>query len=238
MQVKKSAYSAAHVRISNKANAAPLSQKTNVTPVSHNANATPSSQKANATLAQHNAMMVSPSINAGNAQQNPPSAEYLDSNVASRLLNVRRERMTLERQKQDWLIELARHRAIFSQTIPSADNKQQQSILLALSSKSVDDFVHGSVMLNYLSEHTRQENKEYLSLIQKISCVDAMIQNCARVEAAIGGVGTAIPPVPTTNSTSTPVPPFVPTANPVPPFVPTANPVTPFVPTANPIPTS
>lgn len=103
--------------------------------------------------------------------------------LETQIINVRTERQRWELQKKGLLSEFAHKQTAFAAVLPLPhEARHQQSILLALSSKSMDDFVHGTVMLNYLNAYRMRRNQAYINLVQNIHRANFSIQSCWKTE--------------------------------------------------------
>jgi hypothetical protein len=112
-------------------------------------------------------------------EQNVLRLKKLEEQIAK----IQHNRLLLERQKQALSIEFAKQQSAFISMLPSVNEKKpQQSILLALSSKSMDDFVHGEVMLNFLNNYVIKRNQTYVNLAQSISKTNFYMESCLKTE--------------------------------------------------------
>ncbi|GHS94194.1 hypothetical protein AGMMS49949_07910 [Alphaproteobacteria bacterium] len=103
--------------------------------------------------------------------------------LETRIVALRAERQRLERQHRMFLMELMQKQAAFASLFPVANETQpQQSLLLALSSPSVDDFVHHSVMLKAWNAYKMQQNYAYVNLVQNLKRTRFCLQSCWKME--------------------------------------------------------
>jgi hypothetical protein len=103
--------------------------------------------------------------------------------IEAQIKRVISERQRLEVQRQALIAEFTRQQAAFVSMLPSVNEKKpQQSILLALLSKSVDDFVHGELMLNFLSSSMIERNRRYVNLVQNINRTNFYIESYFQTE--------------------------------------------------------
>ncbi|MDR1208010.1 MAG: hypothetical protein LBJ89_01515 [Holosporales bacterium] len=108
------------------------------------------------------------------------------SEFDTQLKALKAKRLDLEFQKHALMTEFAQKQTAFAAILPSlTENKPQQSILLAMSSRSMDDFVHSSVMLNYLGAYFVRKNREYSNLRRSIREADVAIKNCDKYEVEL-----------------------------------------------------
>jgi hypothetical protein len=106
--------------------------------------------------------------------------------IDAQLKTLKARRLDLEFQKHALMTEFAQKQTAFAAILPSlTENKPQQSILLAMSSRSMDDFVHSSVMLNYLGAYFVRKNREYSNLRRSIRETDIAIKNCDQYEVEL-----------------------------------------------------
>jgi hypothetical protein len=147
----------------------------------------PAVHKKKATPPPRNNQQVSPPLPPPPPINIQPEPEPR-SKTEIQLEHVKNELIGLENKKRALLEEFAQKQAAFAAMLPSAnENKPQQSILLAISSKSLDDFVHGAVMLNYVNACIMQRNQAYINLVKSIHNADVNIQNCKKTEIALVG---------------------------------------------------
>jgi hypothetical protein len=103
--------------------------------------------------------------------------------IEEQIMKIRSDRLLLEAQKRALLVEFVKQQSAFISMLPSANEKKpQQSILLALSSKSMEDFVHGEVMLNFLNTYMIKRNQTYVNLIQNINSTTFYIESKFKTE--------------------------------------------------------
>lgn len=103
--------------------------------------------------------------------------------LEAQILQVRMDRRRWEEHKRGLLAEFANHQSAFAATLPNPEHSQpSSSLLLALFSKSMDDFVHNRVMMNYLNAYRMQKNQAYVNLVHNIQQADYALQNYAKLE--------------------------------------------------------
>jgi hypothetical protein len=95
---------------------------------------------------------------------------------------VRAERQRLENGKIVLLNEFAKRETAFVANLAKYDNSCKQSILLAMSSKSLSDFVHESIAMNYLQLYIACKNQPFMNFIKNINQINNQINYYARLE--------------------------------------------------------
>ncbi|MDR3285582.1 MAG: hypothetical protein LBS83_02775 [Holosporales bacterium] len=99
---------------------------------------------------------------------------------------VRLERQKLEHNKKIWINEFVKKEAAFLINLSkNNDSSHQQALLLALSSKSLNDFVHSTIVLNYLQQYFAYNNQVFLNFIKNIRETNNKIQYCTHLESKL-----------------------------------------------------
>jgi hypothetical protein len=120
-------------------------------------------------------------------EQKDPLLESIKG-IDAQLSALKVKRLDLEFRKHALLTEFAQKQTAFAAILPSVENKPQQSIFLAMSSKSMDDFVYSSVMLKYLRDYFMRRNREYSNLRNSIHSTDLELKNCAQYETELNAL--------------------------------------------------
>ena len=103
--------------------------------------------------------------------------------IASQYSVVKSQRQKLENSKKILIEELAKKESAFIASIPEYDQlKHQQSLLLAISSDSLDDFVHKSIVMNYLKPYIINKNQIFMNFIKNIQNLNFQIKNYMQIE--------------------------------------------------------
>jgi hypothetical protein len=106
--------------------------------------------------------------------------------ISQQLYAVRAERQRLEAYKKALLGEFVKKHAAFLAKITEQEGaKDNQALMLAVSSKSLDDFVHGTILLNHVKYYLASKNAEFINFIKSIQKVNYCIQYYAQMEATL-----------------------------------------------------
>jgi hypothetical protein len=114
------------------------------------------------------------------------TAQIQPNKISQQIYAIRAERQRLEACKHALLNEFAKKQAAFLSKITEQDeSKDHHALLLAVSSKSLDDFVHGAIMLNYIKYYLANKNTEFSNFIKNIQRVNYCIQYYTKMEAEL-----------------------------------------------------
>ncbi len=103
--------------------------------------------------------------------------------LETQIYQVRTSRRRWEDHKQGLLAEFANRQSAFAVSLPGSDLVQHgHSILLALSSKSMDDFVHGKVIMKYLTDSQKRRHQTYVNLVHNLQHANFVIQSFIKME--------------------------------------------------------
>jgi hypothetical protein len=106
--------------------------------------------------------------------------------TSQQLCAVRAERQRLEACKKALLSEFVKKHAAFLAKITEQDEcKDNQALMLAVSSKSLDDFVHGAIILNHIKYYLASKNAEFINFLKSIQKINYCIQYYAQMEATL-----------------------------------------------------
>lgn len=98
--------------------------------------------------------------------------------LGEQIVQLQKERKQLLEKKHALLDAFTKTQAAFIFKLPPSEEVQhQQSLLLALSSKSMSEFVHQSVMLPYLVKYLVQKNQQCANLLQNIQRINFYIES-------------------------------------------------------------
>lgn len=113
-----------------------------------------------------------------------PQHPVVDSKILAlnqtgdQIIQLQKERKQLLEKKRVLLDAFTKTQAAFIFKLPPSEEVQhQQSLLLALSSKSMSEFVHQSVMLPYLVKYLVQKNQQCANLLQNIQRINFYIES-------------------------------------------------------------
>lgn len=103
--------------------------------------------------------------------------------IYGQIVYVRSERTKMEANRNVLMEELAKNQMAFISRISTPpETKHNQAILLALSSKSIKDFVQGSMMINYVDQYLVQKNQQCSNLIRNIKHLNLCIASSIKQE--------------------------------------------------------
>jgi hypothetical protein len=117
-----------------------------------------------------------------------PTAPILQApdKISQQICIVRAERQRLEACKKALLSEFVKkHAAFLSKITEQEESKDNQALMLAVSSKSLDDFVHGAILLNHIKYYLASKNTEFVNFIKSIQKVNYCIQYYSQMEVAL-----------------------------------------------------
>jgi hypothetical protein len=122
----------------------------------------------------------------------PPQKITIDATIintiAVQINIIHAEMQKLESKKKVLLGEFLRSETGFVFWLSKLNEvSHRRAVLLVLSSRSIDDFIHNSIILNYVQPYIAHNNQRFINFIKNIRDTNHRLQYCAQIEHKLVG---------------------------------------------------